>query len=252
MITNMLQIDEASQRVLNFQLRVKNLSQIGYLTGEIQRMAASGEWRDYTTALGRSTWLESEFDYFLIASGVLFDDARQVIQWARAGAELARLMDPDADIRRRRPIEKAAESWHAPAPGMTFLDRARDLGWMSDDKVRVVVSRRALEEVKAGIPNEERARRSRAERLPAERRRELDTMTETLLVELSSADERRYVIDRVRASAHDERRPTEPRADAERLGWNVAALAKHWGVTRMTAHRWVTELRVGDQKGTDA
>ena len=64
------------------------------------------------------------------------------------------------------------------------------------------------------------------------------------MVELVFADERRYVIDRLRASVRGEqRRPANPRADIERLSGNVAALAEHSGVARMTAHRWVDEAR---------
>jgi hypothetical protein len=65
-----------------------------------------------------------------------------------------------------------------------------------------------------------------------------------MLVELTTADERRYVIDRLRASIRGEqRRPADVRGDAERLGWNVTALAELWGVARMTAYRWVDEER---------
>ena len=115
---------------------------------------------------------QCEFDYFLIASGVLFEDARQVIQWARAGTELAALMDPNADSKRRRSIEDAASSWHALTPGMTFLDHARELGWTgTGESVKRAVSDRAIREARKGVTNEEHARRTRAERLPAERRR---------------------------------------------------------------------------------
>lgn len=241
----MSSIDEAGERVLAFQLRVQNLGRIGDLTSNLERIAMSGDWRDYTTALGRERWLDSEFDYFLIASGVFHEDARKVIQWAKAGAQLAAMMDPAAGKDRRRPIEDASSAWHSAGPGASFVQRARELGWLaSDDTVKVAVSRRALEEARTGVTKEEHARQARTDRMPQARRVQLDELTETLLVELTAADERRYVIDRLRASIRGEqRRPADPRGDAERLGWNVTALAEHWGVARMTAHRWVEEVR---------
>lgn len=241
----MTTIDEAGERVLAFQLRVQNLGRIGDLTSNLEQIAMSGDWRDYTTAVGRERWLESEFDYFLISSGVFHEDARKVIQWARAGAELAAMMDPEADASRRRPIEVAAEAWRPAGPGPGFLQRARELGWLAgNDSVKVAVSRRALEEARTGVTKEEQARQARTERLPTGRRSQLDELVETLLTELTAADERRYVIDRLRESIRGEqRRPADVRGDAERLGWNVSALAQKWGVARMTAHRWVEEVR---------
>jgi hypothetical protein len=237
-------IDEAGERVLAFQLRVQNLGRVGDLTSNLERIAMSGDWRDYTTAVGRERWLDSEFDYFLIASGVFHEDARKVIQWARAGLELAAMMDPAADSNRRRSIDEAAKAWNPVGPGLSFLQRARELGWLAGDTVKVAVSRRALEEARTGVTNEEHARRARTDRLSVERRGQLDKLSETLLVELTAIDERRYIIDRLRVSVRGEqRRPADPRADAERLGWNVTALAEHWGVARMTAHRWVEEVR---------
>lgn len=238
-------IDEAGERVLAFQLRVQNLGRIGDLTSNLEQIAISGDWHDYTTALGRERWLDSEFDYFLIASGVFHEDARKVIQWAKAGPELAAMMDPGAEPERRRPIEVAATAWHSAGPGADFIQRARELGWLAgENTVKVAVSKRALEEARTGVTNEEHARRARIERMPEARRTQLDHLAETLVLELTSADERRYIIDRLRASVRGEqRRPTDLRGDAERLGWNVAELAKQWGVARMTAHRWVEEVR---------
>lgn len=238
-------IDEAGERVLAFQLRVQNLGRIGDLTSNLEQIAVSGDWRDYTTALGRERWLDSEFDYFLIASGVFHEDARRVIQWAKVGGDLAAMMDPAADSERRRPIDDAAKGWHSAGPSASFLQRARELGWLaSDNTVKVAVSKRALEEARTGVSKEEHARQARTERLQPARREQLDTLAETLLVELTAADERRYVIDRLRASIRGEqRRPADLRGDAELLGWNVSALAEKWGVARMTAHRWVDEVR---------
>lgn len=243
-------IDDASERVLAFQLRVQNLGRIGDLTANLEAIARSGDWREYTTALGPERWRDAEFDYFLIASGVHFEDARRVIQWGKVGTLLASIMDPAAEPERRRPIEEAALEWRSAGPSRSFMQRARELGWLAGEgssrPVKVAVSGRALEEARTGLTNEARARQARTDRLPATRRAQLDDVVRSLLVELTAADERRYVIDHLRSSIRGEqRRPADPRADAEKLGWNVAALAEHWGVARMTAHRWVDELQAG-------
>jgi hypothetical protein len=238
-------IDEAGQRVLAFQLRVQNLGRIGDLASNLEQIATSGDWREYSTALGPERWLDAEFDYFLIASGVFLEDARRVIQWAKVGSALATMMDPEADASRRRSIDDAAKAWRTAGPGVSLTQKARELGWLAGDKdLKPAVSRRALERARTGVTSEQHARQSRESRLAAARRAELDAMVEELVVELTDADERRYVIDRLRSSIRGEgRRPRDARGDAERLGWNVSALAKEWGVARMTAHRWVEELR---------
>jgi hypothetical protein len=240
-----IEIDEASQRVLDFQLRVQNLGRIGDLTSNLERIATSGEWRDYATALGREQWRAAEFDYFLISSGVFHDDARRVIQWAKIGADIAAMMDPSADASLRRPIEEASSSWHPSGPGASFVQRARELGWLAGEgTVRVAVSKRALEQARSGVTNEAHAKRAREERITGGRREELEKVIHLVLTELITADERRYVIDRLRNSIRGEqRRPADPQGDGERLGWNVSALAEQWGVARMTAHRWVEEIR---------
>jgi hypothetical protein len=243
--TPMNPIDEAGERVLAFQLRVQNLGRIGDLTSNLEQIATSGDWRSYSTALGPEQWLDAEFDYFLIASGINLEDARRVIQWAKVGSQLAAMMDPAAGADRRRPIEEAASSWKSAGAGASFVQRARELGWVgSNEAVRVAVSKRALEQARSGVTNEEHARKSRTERLTTARVTEIDRIVDEVIVELTSADERRYFIDRLRASIRGEqRRPANPRTDAERLGWNVTALAQYWGVSRMTAHRWVEEIR---------
>ena len=155
----MANIDDAGQHVLAFHLRVQNVGRIAELTRHLEEMADLGDWRDYTTGL--YVQRRHQFDYFLIASGVHFDDARRVIQWAKVGTKLAALMDPTAPTDRRRPIDQAAKTWHSPGAGVGFVDRARELGWVADGRsVKRAVSRRALQEAKAGQTNEEHAERS--------------------------------------------------------------------------------------------
>jgi hypothetical protein len=236
--------DDAWEHVHRFQLRIDNLGRIGDLRSQMVEMIESDDWQDYTSAIGRQRWQAAEFDYFLIDCGVSHEDARRAIEWSRTGTKVAAAMDPDADPALRRPIGEAAREWQGAALNKDFLDEARRLGWLADDgSTKAPVSQRALHRAHSGLSFEAKAREARTERLSSNRRRQLDAMTDTLLEELATADERRYVIDRVRSATHGHRRPADAGADAERLGWNVAALAAHWGVPRMTAHRWVRELR---------
>ena len=236
--------DQAWEHVHRFQLQIDNLGRIGDLRARMVEMAESDDWRDYTSAIGRLRWRAAEFDYFLIDCGVSHQDAQRAIEWSRTGTKLAALMDPAADRRRRRPVEEAGKDWPGTALGKEFLTEARRLGWLADDgATKPVVSTRALEQARSGVTKERQALERRTERLPLERRRQLDAMVDALVDELGPTDERRYVIDRLRSATHGKRRPADARSDAERLGWNVAALAKQWGVSRPTANDWVKELR---------
>jgi hypothetical protein len=174
-VAQLTRVDEAGERVLAFQLRVQNLGRIGDLTSNLQQIAESGDWRAYSTAVGVERWLDAEFDYFLIASGVFHEDARRVIQWGRAGATLAAMMDPDAEPSKRRPIAEAAKAWKSAGPGASFMQKARELGWLAGDQaVKLAVSRRALEQARSGVTHEERARVSRSARGRAARRARRD------------------------------------------------------------------------------
>lgn len=236
--------DQAWQHVHLFQLRVDNLGRVGDLRSQMHEMAKSNDWRDYTSALGRQRWRAAEFDYFLIDCGVTHQDARRAIEWSRTGTELAALMDPAAEPDQRRPITEAAKDWRGNGIGNDFLGEARRLGWLTDDDAtKPVVSTRALEQARTGVTYEVRARANRTERLSPTRRQELNSLADVLLTELASSDEQRYIIDRLRAATRGQRRPADVRADGERLGWNVAALAKHWGVARSTANEWIRDVR---------
>jgi hypothetical protein len=100
-----------------------------------------------------------------------------------------------------------------------------------------------------GITMDEHAQQSRADRLPPQRRRELDELVGQVRTELGTELERLYVIDQLRQpgkrgrpAATDAEREQWP-ADAERLGWDAAKLAQHWGVGKRTAERRIQTLR---------
>jgi hypothetical protein len=238
-------IDKHGEAVLQFQLRSKNLSRIGELTDLIVEMGLSGDWRDYTIGTGHERWRKAEFDYFLIACEVAFEDAARVLAHRKESAELAPLMDREADRRNRRPLEEAAKAYHP--PGFEGLvEAAERLGWRNPNApggIGSPVPERARQRAKGGESKEEQASQRRAERIPAKRRRELDALAGDLAGGLNER-EGRYLIDNLRRKlVADEF--TRQKADAERLDWNVAQLAEHWEISRMAAHKRVQKLREG-------
>jgi hypothetical protein len=95
---------------------------------------------------------------------------------------------------------------------------------------------------------DEHAQQGRAQRLTEARRRVLDKLVRGVRAELADERERLYVIDQLREPTRGRPAATEQdyeqwRADAERLDWNTARLAKEWAVSRDTAQRRVRHLR---------
>lgn len=244
--------DNAGDDVLRFATAVQNLSRVGELTDQIVAMAESGKWRQYRTAVGVDEWRECEFDFFLISCGLAWDDVSRVLAWSRKGETLMPFMDPSANSGRRRTLEEAATAWHAPGPE-TLTERARRLGWTKGERntLRVPpVPERARVRFAKGTTMDESARASRKQRIPAPRRRELDALAKSIAAKTADEDEYRYVLDRLRARRDQGGRPAKTdaelerwRRDAERLGWNTARLAEHWGVDPSTARRRVARLR---------
>jgi len=192
-------IDANGRSVLAFGTKVRNLFRVSELTASIVEMGRSGVWRDYRTGTGHDQWREAEFDYFLIAWDIPFEDAARVLAWNADGVSLAPLMDRSANGERRRPLAEAATSWHAPA-AEGLVERARRLGWLTETgRSKVPVSSRAQVQAKHGMTKDQLARLSRAERIPAPRRRQLDSMAHDLTQKLED-DERRYLVDRLRQS----------------------------------------------------
>jgi hypothetical protein len=190
-------LDDRGQQVSTFARRALNLTRTAELVDVIAEMATTDAWRDYRDALGEHRWLESEFDYFLIECGLRFDDVSRVIAWSRKGGQLAPLMDTAANADRRRPLEEASAAWQSPGGG-SLADRAHELGWTRTDRA----SRSMLPLVKTAVPKGTLTRARRAARptkpISAKRRRELDALAAQVNEQLADAQERIYVIRRLR------------------------------------------------------
>lgn len=191
-------VDANGREVISFTGKVQNLQRVAELTQSIIEMAESGAWRDYTTAVGHQSWLDAEYDYFLISCALERDDVARVLAWNADSVKLAPLMDREAPANQRRPLEKAAADWVSTGTE-PLLGRAQRLGWLNKGGQLAAspVPRRARVLATTGMTMEEHARRARAERIPADRRRVLDGIAADLAEAVSDAAERRYVIDRV-------------------------------------------------------
>lgn len=192
--------DANGDQVIAFTGRIRNLARIAELTNSILEMAESGAWRDYRTAVGHERWLDAEFDYFLIACQMQRDDVARVLAWNADSAKLAPLMDRDATPQHRRLLETAAANWTS-SGGEALLGRAKRLGWLNDSGRLAAspVPRRARVRAATGLTVDERARRVRAERIPADRRRELNSLAGSIEAQLVDDHERRYLLDRLAA-----------------------------------------------------
>jgi hypothetical protein len=210
-------VDAHGRHVLAFMGRVRNLTRLGELVDSIAEIAASGDWRTYKTAAGTEKWLAAEFDYFLIACDVPFADVTRVLAYNRRGAELASTMDREARARRRRPIEKAAESW--PSAGAEGLvERAQRLGWINKrDEIASPLPRSAQLVAAKGVTMTELARQNRARQIPAKRRRELDALVRGIMEQTAEPVEVRYVMDRLR----DRVRASLSRTRCDRCGARI-------------------------------
>ena len=125
-----MKVDKNAQLVSQFVSKIKNLTRIAELADAFVDLAESGAWRDYTFATGHFRFRPSEFDYFLIATGVQRDDAARVLAYNKRSKELVPFMDPHADKRRRRPLEQAAREYQAADSLNTDLAaKAVELGW---------------------------------------------------------------------------------------------------------------------------
>lgn len=247
-------LDDAGEQVLRFVSAARNLSRLGELTDEVVAVAKSGAWRRYRTAVGTDEWRECELDYFLIACDLGHDDVGRIVAHTREGAELAPMMDHEANGDRRRTLEDASKAWHALTPE-TLIERAQRLGWTRGEASPTLraapVPARARVRQTYGMTMDERAQRGREQRLADGRRRELDELVSRVRAELADELERLYVVDQLRESDQEPRgRPTATeqdherwRADADRLEWDVSQLTREWKVGRRTAERRIRLLR---------
>jgi hypothetical protein len=145
-----MKVDKNAQLVAQFVSKIQNLTRIAELADAFVDIAESGAWRDYTFATGHFRFRLSEFDYFLIATGVKRDDAARVLAYNKRSKELVPFMDPHADKRRRRPLEQAAKEYQAADSLNTDLAaKAVELGWTGESGQLTVqkspVGRRALD-----------------------------------------------------------------------------------------------------------
>lgn len=145
-----MKVDKNAQLVAQFISKMQNLTRIAELADAFVDIAESGAWRDYTFATGHFRFRPSEFDYFLIATGVQRDDAARVLAYNKRSKELVPFMDPNADKRRRRPLEQAAKEYQAADSLNTDLAvKAVELGWTGESGQLTVkkspVGRRALD-----------------------------------------------------------------------------------------------------------
>jgi hypothetical protein len=200
-------VDDAGDQVLRFVSAARNLSRLGELTDEVITMAQAGTWRRYRTAVGVDEWRECELDYFLLACDLRHEDIAWIVAYTREGAALAPMMDRDADQARRRPFGEAAAAWHSPAPE-TLLARAQRLGWTRSESSAALRAAPLPPRIRArqahGMTKDQHAARTRAERLSAGRRDELDDLVGKLRGELADDVERLYVIDQLRGIASSE------------------------------------------------
>jgi hypothetical protein len=252
-------IDEAGDQVLRFVSAARNLSRLGELTDEVVTIAKSGSWRRYRTAVGTDEWRECEFDYFLIACDLGYDDISRIVAYIGEGGALAPLMDRDADPGRRRAFAEASAAWHAPTPE-TLINRAQRLGWTRGETSATLRAAPLPQRVRArqahGMSMDEHARRAREQRISSQRRHQLDELVNRLRSELADDAERRYVIDQLRAlGAHGRSgRPAAERghwaADAQRLGWDPAKLAEEWGISERAARQRMRLARQAEAQRT--
>lgn len=245
-------VDDAGDQVLRFVSAARNLSRLGELTDEVVSIAQSGAWRRYRTAVGTDEWRECELDYFLIACDLSHEDISRIVAYTREGGALAPLMDRNAGSDKRRTLEEAAGAWHSPGQE-TLITRAQRLGWTRSEASRSLRAAPLPPRVRArqvhGISMDEHAQQTRADRLSAERRRDLDELVRRVRAELGGDLERLYVVDQLRQSQRrgrpgaTEQERKQWHADAERLGWDAGRLAEEWGIGRRAAEIRIRNLR---------
>jgi hypothetical protein len=237
-------VDDAGDQVLRFVSAARNLSRVGELTDEVASIAKSDSWRRYRTAIGTDEWRECEFDYFLIACDLGYDDISRILAYTGEGSALAPLMDREAAPAHRRAFEEASAAWHAPTPE-TLINRAQRLGWTKGQTTAALRAAPLPPRIRArqthGISMDEHAKRTRLERITTQRRAQLDDFVQHICSQLADDTERLYVIDQLRTQGSRGRPSTtsEERArwaaDAQRLGGNTVKLAGEWGISERAA-----------------
>jgi hypothetical protein len=202
---------------------------------------------------GAEQWRECEFDYFLIACNLTWDDVSRVVAWTKAGGNLAPLMDREAAPAKRRPLEEAAKTWHS-ASTETLVERATRLGWTEGESSELRVAPlppRVRARQAHGVTKDEHARKTRAERLGDDRRLTLDQLVERVETQLADDLERLYVIDRLRRIGLGRPRTSGEdiakwRADMEDRP-TTKELAERWGITERQAKRRAEQVKAAGE-----
>lgn len=193
-------MDDRGRKVTRFMTELRNAGRLGAFADLIVGMYASDEWREYTTAVGNEQWLESEFDYFLIACDASHTDVQRILSWDSAkAADVASGMMSD-DPEKRRPLETAASSWRSPT-GASLVDIAQRNGWINSRGVLrpAPIPVRARTKLIHGVSRDEHAKRQREERIEPKRRKEIEAEY-SAFVDAMTADELRYVRDLISAT----------------------------------------------------
>lgn len=179
---------------------LRNASRLAAYVDTVVDVYESNSWRQYTDATGRSdAWKECEFDYFLIACGAEYSDVQRLLTWDKARAvELAGAMESE-DARERRPLERISESWQSPT-GLSLSELAERQGWTKKSgELRVSPApQRARTRARHGLTMDEQARQSRANKIAATRRSELDRFAATAAAKAQDEIELRYLLDVMR------------------------------------------------------
>ena len=239
--TETLEKNGAAVRAFGLDMHnVVNTLKLSGIAEHLVAMFQSGQWRAYVHNRGPVRWRAAEFDYFLMAEGVRFEDVSQIAARSRAGALLAPGFVSN-DPRQRRPLAAAASTWPSDT-GESLEARGRRLGWLPPRATAPTspISSYARAVARDALPLGTRAvaykLRNAVAALPATRRRELDALVARLTAGLTD-NELRYV--RARIGKRGKGRPAGShahwRADVDELNGNTRALMKHGGLTKRGA-----------------
>jgi hypothetical protein len=250
-MTPRVPVDANGHKVITFAANVRTLGKLGELAEQITTMAESGAWRQYRTAVGTDHWRACEFDYFLIACDLEYDDVYRAIKWHRLGEATRSMMDQNAQPAKRRPLEQAAAAYHAAGPE-TLMQKAERLHWIGKSgKPRSPLSdRQRAQQASGGKTLEAQARSRREEKISLQRRHKLDQLALKTFAGLNE-DERRYLVDvMAKLLTRSAGRPKGDQAqwvrDIIKLNSNPKALAEYWSVPYRTAQSRIKNTRINN------
>jgi hypothetical protein len=246
-------LDKHGQRVLTFETALRNASRLGTYADLVVGMYESGEWRQYTTALGPERWRAHEFDYFLISCDARYEDVVRILGWDTVrAAKLAETMTGEASAHRRSLAEASAD-WTSPTR-RSLSELAQKNGWLIAARNAPTlkgppVSQRARVRAREGVAKDEYTRRRRARQL-ADQRPSLDRVVEQILQRAKDDPQAlRYIIDQLRRRLPSRGRPRGStqqarwEADIAAMNGNHGKLADRWGVSQATVRQRLKRQR---------